>query len=116
MANFPSGLDIRRVPTLTGKMCRPLPLSVPGSYGEFAAGADFVFRLAKLLEPVQASPPLCTGIIGFRSLRLASIDDRGYFGAFDLRSISAIVQTSARVLLVSIKSMMDKAHRLGIWE
>ena len=54
-------------PTFTG-------YSANGGYAEFAvARADFVFPLPAALDALHAAPLLCAGIIGFRSLRVAGV-------------------------------------------
>jgi alcohol dehydrogenase, propanol-preferring len=63
-------------PTFTG-------YSVNGGYAEYAvARADFVFPLPASLEPTQAAPLLCAGIIGFRSLRVAGVEQGERVGLF----------------------------------
>lgn len=47
---------------------------VNGGFAEYtAAPADFVYRIPDLFTDEEASPLLCAGIIGFRSLRLSGI-------------------------------------------
>jgi propanol-preferring alcohol dehydrogenase len=47
-----------------------------GGYAEFVkAHADFVYRLPDEFEDLQAAPLLCSGIIGFRSIRLTGIQN-----------------------------------------
>jgi len=63
-------------PTFTG-------YSVNGGYAEFAvARADFVFPLPATLEPLDAAPLLCAGIIGFRALRVAGVSRGERVGLF----------------------------------
>jgi propanol-preferring alcohol dehydrogenase len=63
-------------PTYTG-------YSVDGGYAEFAAArADFVVRLPGVLDDLQAAPLLCAGIIGFRSLRVAGVEQGESVGLF----------------------------------
>ena len=64
------------VPTFTG-------YSVDGGYAEFAtARADFVFPLPAALTDRQAAPLLCVGIIGFRALRVAGVEEGERVGLF----------------------------------
>jgi alcohol dehydrogenase, propanol-preferring len=64
------------VPTFTG-------YSVDGGYAEFAtASADFVFPLPAALTDRQAAPLLCAGIIGFRALRVAGVEEGERVGLF----------------------------------
>jgi propanol-preferring alcohol dehydrogenase len=63
-------------PTFTG-------YSVPGGYAEYTlARADFVFPLPADLDDWQAAPLLCAGIIGFRSLRVADVQNGDRVGLF----------------------------------
>ena len=65
-------------PTFTG-------YTVDGGYAEYTtARADFVFPLPAPLDDLQAAPLLCAGIIGFRSLRVAT---RRAFGTIRLRCL-----------------------------
>jgi len=63
-------------PTFTG-------YSVNGGYAEFAlARADFMFPLPRELDDLHAAPLLCAGIIGFRSLRVAGVEQGERVGLF----------------------------------
>ena len=63
-------------PTFTG-------YTVDGGYAEFAtARADFVFPLPSSLDDLHAAPLLCAGIIGFRSLRVAEVQQGERVGLF----------------------------------
>jgi propanol-preferring alcohol dehydrogenase len=63
-------------PTFTG-------YSVNGGFAEFAlARADFVFPLHESLDDLHAAPLLCAGIIGFRSLRVAGVEQGDRVGLF----------------------------------
>jgi propanol-preferring alcohol dehydrogenase len=57
--------------------------SVNGGYAEYAvARADFVYPLHEKLDPLHAAPLLCAGIIGFRSLRVAGVEEGDRVGLF----------------------------------
>jgi propanol-preferring alcohol dehydrogenase len=57
--------------------------SVNGGYAEFAvARTDFVFPLPPELDDLHAAPLLCAGIIGFRSLRVAGVQQGERVGLF----------------------------------
>ena len=57
--------------------------SVDGGYAEYAvARADFVFPLPAALDDLHAAPLLCSGIIGFRSLRVAGVQKGERVGLF----------------------------------
>ena len=63
-------------PTFTG-------YTVNGGYAEYAlARADFVFPVPTALDDFDAAPLLCAGIIGFRSLRVAGVEERDRVGLF----------------------------------
>ena len=63
-------------PTFTG-------YTVNGGYAEYAtARADFVFPLPPELDDLRAAPLLCAGIIGFRSLRVAGVEQGERVGLF----------------------------------
>jgi propanol-preferring alcohol dehydrogenase len=54
-----------------------------GGYAQRAvADARWVYRLAEGVEPLEAAPLLCAGIIGYRSLRLSKIQPGGRLGLF----------------------------------
>src|SRR6184192_379905 len=63
-------------PTFTG-------YTVDGGYAEYAlARTDFSFPLPTTLDDLHASPLLCAGIIGFRSLRVAGVEPGDRVGLF----------------------------------
>ena len=63
-------------PTFTG-------YTVAGGYAEYAvARADFVYPLPDALDDLHAAPLLCAGIIGFRSLRVAGVQQGERVGLF----------------------------------
>jgi len=63
-------------PTFTG-------YTVAGGYAEYAfARNDFVFPLPAALDDLHAAPLLCAGIIGFRSLRVAGVEQGERVGLF----------------------------------
>lgn len=63
-------------PTFTG-------YTVAGGYAELAfARSDFVFPLPDALDDLHAAPLLCAGIIGFRSLRVAGVEQGERVGLF----------------------------------
>jgi len=63
-------------PTFTG-------YTVNGGYAEYAlARSDFVFPLPAALDDLHAAPLLCAGIIGFRSLRVAGVEQGERVGLF----------------------------------
>ena len=63
-------------PTYTG-------YSVDGGYAEYvSARSDFVFPLPERLDNLHAAPLLCAGIIGFRALRVAGVEQGERVGLF----------------------------------
>jgi propanol-preferring alcohol dehydrogenase len=63
-------------PTFTG-------YSVAGGFAEYAvAREDFVYPLSDSLGDLEAAPLLCAGIIGFRSLRVAGVEEGERVGLF----------------------------------
>lgn len=63
-------------PTFTG-------YTVNGGYAEYAVVRnDFIFPLPKALDDLQVAPLLCAGIIGFRSLRVAGVQQGERVGLF----------------------------------
>lgn len=57
--------------------------TVNGGYAEYAvARADFLFLLPTSLDDLHAAPLLCAGIIGFRSLRVAGVEQGERVGLF----------------------------------
>jgi propanol-preferring alcohol dehydrogenase len=63
-------------PTFTG-------YTVSGGYAQYAvARADFVFPLPQGLDDLHAAPLLCAGIIGFRALRVAGVQQGERVGLF----------------------------------
>lgn len=67
-------------PTFTG-------YTVNGGYAEYAAvRADFSFLLPDALDDLHAAPLLCSGIIGYRSLRMAGVEKGDAVGLFGFGS------------------------------
>ena len=63
-------------PTFTG-------YNVNGGYAQYAlARTDFVFPLPSVLDDLHAAPLLCAGIIGFRALRVAGVQQGERVGLF----------------------------------
>jgi propanol-preferring alcohol dehydrogenase len=72
-------------PTFTG-------YTVNGGYAEYAlARADFVFPLRAELDDLHAAPLLCAGIIGFRSLRVAGVQEGERVGLFGFGASAHLV-------------------------
>ena len=93
-------------PTFTG-------YSVAGGYAEYAfARADFVFPLPASLDDLHAAPLLCAGIIGFRSLRVAGVEQGERVGLFGFGAsahlATAVLQAWKCEVYVSSRG---KSHR-----
>jgi alcohol dehydrogenase, propanol-preferring len=74
-------------PTFTG-------YTVNGGYAEYAAArADFCFPLPAGLDDVHVAPLLCAGIIGFRSLRVAGVEQGERVGLFGFGSSASLAIT-----------------------
>ena len=100
-------------PTFTG-------YTVAGGYAEFAfARADFVFPLSDSLDDLHAAPLLCAGIIGFRSLRVAGVEQGERVGLFGFGASAhlaiAVLQAWKCEVFVSTrgKSHRELAESLG---
>jgi propanol-preferring alcohol dehydrogenase len=71
-------------PTFTG-------YTVDGGYAEYVlARADFTFPLPAGLDDVHVAPLLCAGIIGFRSLRVAGVEQGERVGLFGFGSSASL--------------------------
>jgi len=82
-------------PTFTG-------YTVDGGYAEYAlARSDFVFPLPTTLDDLHASPLLCAGIIGFRSLRVAGVEHGDRVGLFGFGA-------SAHLAIAVLKAWKDR--------
>jgi len=65
--------------------------SVNGGFAEFAAvRADFANPLPPGLDPINAAPLLCAGVIGFRSLRVAGVERGERVGLFGFGSSASL--------------------------
>ncbi len=96
-------------PTFTG-------YSVDGGYAEYAlARADFVFPLPSALDDLHAAPLLCAGIIGFRSLRVAGVEQGERVGLFGFGASAhlAIEVLHAWMCDVYVSTRGDSHRRLA---
>lgn len=65
--------------------------SIDGGFAEYAlVRSDFTFPLPAGLDDVHAAPLLCAGIIGFRSLRVASVEPGERVGLFGFGSSASL--------------------------
>ena len=68
--------------------------TVNGGYAEYAlVRADFAFPLPAGLDDVHVAPLLCAGIIGFRSLRVAGVEQGERVGLFGFGSSASLAIT-----------------------
>jgi propanol-preferring alcohol dehydrogenase len=93
-------------PTFTG-------YTVAGGYSELAfAREDFVFPLPDALDDLHAAPLLCAGIIGFRALRVAGVEQGDRVGLFGFGASAhlaiAVLQAWKCEVYVSTRG---KSHR-----
>src|SRR5579862_4359550 len=93
-------------PTFTG-------YTVAGGYAEYAfARADFVFPLPKELDDLHAAPLLCAGIIGFRSLRVAGVEEGERVGLFGFGASAHLAIAVLRAWNCDVYvSTRGKSHR-----
>jgi len=94
-------------PTFTG-------YSVDGGYAEYVlARDDFVFPLPAPLDDLRASPLLCAGIIGFRSLRVAGVRPSERVGLFGFGASAHLAIAVLRAWGCSVYvSSRGASHRL----
>jgi propanol-preferring alcohol dehydrogenase len=65
--------------------------TVNGGYAEYAlVRTDFAFPLPAGLDDVHTAPLLCAGIIGFRSLRVAGVEQGERVGLFGFGSSASL--------------------------
>jgi len=77
-------------PTFTG-------YSVDGGFADYAlAQEDFVYPIPDGFDDEQATPLLCAGIIGFRSLRLSAIQPGGRLGLYGFGAAAHVAIQVAR--------------------
>jgi propanol-preferring alcohol dehydrogenase len=100
-------------PTFTG-------YTVDGGYAEYAlARHDFVFPLPGELDDLPAAPLLCAGIIGFRSLRVAGVEEGDRVGLFGFGASAhlalPVLQSWNCEVFVSTRGASHRAlaHSLG---
>lgn len=93
-------------PTFTG-------YTVAGGYAEYAfARADFVFPLPNELDDLHAAPLLCAGIIGFRSLRVAGVENGERVGLFGFGASAHLAIAVLRAWNCEVYvSTRGKSHR-----
>ena len=71
--------------------------TVDGGYAEYAlAEEEFVYPIPEGFGDLEASPLLCAGIIGFRSLRLAGISRGGRLGLYGFGAAAHVAIQVAR--------------------
>jgi len=94
--------------------------TIAGGYAECAfARKDFVYPLPDALDDLHAAPLLCAGIIGFRSLRVAGVEQGERVGLFGFGASAhlaiAVLQAWKCDVYVSTrgKSHRDLAASLG---
>jgi propanol-preferring alcohol dehydrogenase len=96
---------------------------VDGGYAEYlVAAADFVYPIPEGYDSVHAAPLLCSGVIGYRALKLASVPPGGKLGLYGFGSSAHITIQIARHLgiecFVVTRGESGQAHarKLGaVW-
>lgn len=95
---------------------------VPGGYAEYTTvPEDFAYALPRAFTDAEAAPLLCAGAIGYRSLRLAGIEDGdplglmgfGASGHLMLKMISGLYPSSPVAVFSRSEQEREFAGRLG---
>jgi len=101
-------------PTFTG-------WDVDGGYADVCvADAAFVYRLPQEVEDVQVAPLLCSGIIGYRALRLSGVRPGGRLGLYGFGASAHLTAQVALHLGMRVHVLtrglenQDLARRLGV--
>jgi len=72
---------------------------VNGGYAEYMlARADFVYPIPEGYDEIHAAPLLCSGVIGYRSLKLAQVPKGGKLGLYGFGSSAHVTIQVARHL------------------
>lgn len=88
-----------------------------GGYAEYAvAPAAYTYRIPDSLEPLQAAPLLCAGIIGYRALRRAALPPGGRLGLY---GFGASAHLTAQIAIrqgaeVHVVTRGEQARRLAL--
>jgi propanol-preferring alcohol dehydrogenase len=67
-----------------------------GYASELVAGAGYCYPLPDGMEPVEAAPLLCGGIIGYRAFRLSGVGQGGRLGLYGFGASALLVAQVAR--------------------
>jgi propanol-preferring alcohol dehydrogenase len=98
-------------------------LHVDGGYAEYAlAPADFAYPIPDVFSNAEASPLLCAGIIGYRSLRLSEVQPGQRLGLYGFGASAHIAIQVARhwdcevYVFTRTESHRELARELGaVW-
>lgn len=87
--------------------------TVDGGYATYAvAPAAFVYHLPAGFTDLQAAPLLCAGIIGYRALKLASLQSGGSLGIYGFGSAAHVALQVARFWGIEVYACTrDEKHR-----
>ena len=87
--------------------------TVDGGYAEYALAAEqFTYRIPEGFPDEQAAPLLCSGIIGFRALRLSGIRRGGRLGFYGFGSAAHVAIQVARHWDVKVyAATRDERHQ-----
>ncbi|MCX8184165.1 MAG: zinc-binding alcohol dehydrogenase family protein [Sulfolobales archaeon] len=77
---------------------------IDGGYAEYTvAYADFVYRIPRGVDYVRIAPLLCAGAVGYRALKLASLEDGMRFGLFGFGASAHIILQIVKKLFPSVE-------------
>jgi propanol-preferring alcohol dehydrogenase len=72
---------------------------VNGGYAEYMVARErFVYPLPRDFDPLHAAPLLCSGVIGYRALKLAQVPNNGKLGLYGFGSSAHLTLQVARHL------------------
>lgn len=94
-----------------------------GGYAEYMiAPADFVYPIPEGFDDLHAAPLLCSGVIGYRSLKLAQVPEGGKLGLYGFGSSAHVTIQVARHLgfecyvITRGEAGQEHARKLGaVW-
>jgi propanol-preferring alcohol dehydrogenase len=94
---------------------------IDGGFAEYmVADEEFVYRLPERFDDVEVAPLLCAGIIGYRSLRRASLPSGGRLGIYGFGGsahlTAQVAKAEGAVVHVLTRSAGDRAlaRELGV--
>jgi propanol-preferring alcohol dehydrogenase len=87
--------------------------TVPGGYAEYIVAAEkFVYSIPESFTDTQAAPLLCAGIIGFRALRLASLQPGDTLAIYGFGAAGHVaIQVARHWKMRVVVSTREEKHR-----